>query len=40
MFKEILFMNWQVLAQLISIGAVLLAGPAVVVLLALNNGNL
>ena len=26
-------MNWQVLAQLISIGAVLLAGPAVVVLL-------
>tara|TARA_Y100000768_G_scaffold357600_1_gene312774 strand:+ start:435 stop:536 length:102 start_codon:yes stop_codon:yes gene_type:complete len=33
-------MNWQVLAQLISIGAVLLAGPAVVVLLALNNGNL
>jgi hypothetical protein len=33
-------MNWQVLAQLISITAVLLAGPAVVVLLALNNGNL
>jgi hypothetical protein len=33
-------MNWQVLAQLISIGAVLLAGPAIVVLLALNNGNL
>ena len=40
MFKENLFMNWQVLAQLISVGAVLLAGPAVVVLLALNNGNL
>jgi len=33
-------MNWQVVAQLISIAAVLLAGPAVVVLLALNNGNL
>jgi hypothetical protein len=33
-------MNWQVVAQLISISAVLLAGPAVVVLLALNNGNL
>ena len=33
-------MNWQVVAQLISITAVLLAGPAVVVLLALNNGNL
>ena len=40
MFKENLFMNWQVLAQLIAIGAVLLGGPAVVVLLALNNGNL
>ena len=40
MFKENLFMNWQVFAQLISVGAVLLAGPAVVVLLALNNGNL
>ncbi len=33
-------MNWQVVAQLLSITAVLLAGPAVVVLLALNNGNL
>ena len=33
-------MNWQVFAQLISIGAVLLSGPAIVVLLALNNGNL
>ena len=33
-------MNWQVVAQLISITAVLLAGPAIVVLLALNNGNL
>jgi|TARA_B100001741_G_C16381053_1_gene517829 hypothetical protein len=40
MSKENLFMNWQVFAQLISVGAVLLAGPAVVVLLALNNGNL
>ena len=33
-------MNWQVLAQLVSISAILLAGPAIVVLLALNNGNL
>jgi len=33
-------MNWQIVAQLISIAAILLAGPAVVVLLALNNGNL
>jgi len=33
-------MNWQVLAQLVSVSAILLAGPAIVVLLALNNGNL
>jgi hypothetical protein len=33
-------MNWTVVGQLLSIGAILLAGPAVVVLLALNKGNL
>jgi hypothetical protein len=33
-------MNWRVVGQLLSITTILLAGPAVVVLLALNKGNL
>ena len=32
--------NWQVLGQLIAVGVILLAGPAVIVLLALKKGNL
>ena len=32
--------NWQVLGQIISTGVILLAGPAVIVLLALKKGNL
>lgn len=32
--------NWQVLGQLIATGAIMLAGPLVIVLLALKKGNL
>jgi hypothetical protein len=32
--------NWQVLGQLIATGAIMLAGPVVIVLLALKKGNL
>jgi hypothetical protein len=32
--------NWQVLGQLIATGVIMLAGPAVIVLLALKKGNL
>ena len=32
--------NWQVINQIIAIGAIVLSGPAVIVLLALKKGNL
>lgn len=32
--------NWQVLGQLIAPGVIMLAGPTVIVLLALKKGNL
>ena len=32
--------NWQVLGQLIATGAIMLAGPGVIILLALKKGNL
>lgn len=32
--------NWQVINQIIAIGAIALSGPAVIVLLALKKGNL
>ncbi len=32
--------NWQVIGQLVTTGVLLLAGPAVIVLLALKKGNL
>ena len=32
--------NWQVLGQLVATGVIMLAGPAVIVLLALKRGNL
>lgn len=32
--------NWQVLGQLIATGVILLAGPVVIILLALKKGNL
>ncbi len=32
--------NWQVIGQLVAAGVLLLAGPAVIVLLALKKGNL
>ena len=32
--------NWQVLGHLIATGVIMLAGPAVIVLLALKKGNL
>jgi hypothetical protein len=32
--------NWQVLGQLIATGAIMLAGPVVIILLALKKGNL
>ena len=32
--------NWQVLGQLIAIGAIMLSGPTVIILLALKKGTL
>jgi len=32
--------NWQVFGQLIATGVIMLAGPAVIILLALKKGNL
>nr|YP_009511198.1 hypothetical protein [Gracilariopsis longissima]AXI97075.1 hypothetical protein [Gracilariopsis longissima]UAD88991.1 hypothetical protein [Gracilariopsis longissima] len=32
--------NWQVIGQLISLGIIVLVGPAVIVLLSLRKGNL
>lgn len=32
--------NWQVLGQLIATGVLMLAGPTVIILLALKKGNL
>nr|QUE29568.1 Ycf12 [Erythrotrichia foliiformis] len=32
--------NWQVIAQLISLGVIVLLGPVVIVLLSLRKGNL
>ena len=32
--------NWQILGQIFSVGVIGLAGPAVIVLLALKKGNL
>jgi len=32
--------NWQVIGQLLATGLILLAGPAVIVALALRKGNL
>nr|YP_009686067.1 hypothetical chloroplast RF12 [Halamphora americana]QDR24814.1 hypothetical chloroplast RF12 [Halamphora americana] len=32
--------NWQVLGQLIATGVIMLAGPTVIILLALKKGNL
>jgi|TARA_B100000513_G_C11787628_1_gene147173 hypothetical protein len=33
-------LNWQVVGQILSIGAVLLSGPAVIVLVSIRRGNL
>jgi hypothetical protein len=32
--------NWQVLGQLVATGVIMLAGPTIIVLLALKKGNL
>jgi hypothetical protein len=32
--------NWQVIGQLLATGTIMLAGPAVIILLALKRGNL
>ena len=32
--------NWQVINQIVAIGTIMLAGPVVIVLLALKKGNL
>ncbi len=32
--------NWQILGQLIATGVIMLAGPTVIILLALKKGNL
>jgi hypothetical protein len=33
-------MNWQVIAQLLAAAAIVLSGPAVIVLIAFKKGNL
>lgn len=32
--------NWQVIGQLISLGVIVIIGPAVIILLSLNKSNL
>jgi hypothetical protein len=32
--------NWQVIGQIIATGAIMLSGPALIVLLAIKKGNL
>lgn len=32
--------NWQVIGQLVSLGIIILAGPAVIILLSLQRNNL
>ena len=32
--------NWQIIGQIVAVGAIGLAGPAIIVLLALKKGNL
>lgn len=32
--------NWQVIAQLVSLGIIVLVGPAVIILLSFKRGNL
>nr|YP_010951903.1 Photosystem II reaction center protein Ycf12 [Laurencia obtusa]WMP12199.1 Photosystem II reaction center protein Ycf12 [Laurencia verruciformis]WMP12842.1 Photosystem II reaction center protein Ycf12 [Laurencia obtusa] len=32
--------NWQVIAQLISLGVIIIVGPAIIILLSLNKSNL
>nr|WMP11711.1 Photosystem II reaction center protein Ycf12 [Laurencia sp. A25] len=32
--------NWQVIGQLISLGVIIIVGPAIIILLSLNKSNL
>lgn len=32
--------NWQVIGQLVSLGIIIIVGPAVIILLSLQKGNL
>nr|QUE28295.1 Ycf12 [Pseudoerythrocladia kornmannii] len=40
MFNLLNSINWQVIAQLVSLGVIVLLGPIVIVLLSLKKGNL
>nr|YP_010937620.1 photosystem II protein psb30 [Palisada intermedia]YP_010951689.1 Photosystem II reaction center protein Ycf12 [Laurencia elata]WKW95794.1 photosystem II protein psb30 [Palisada intermedia]WMP12628.1 Photosystem II reaction center protein Ycf12 [Laurencia elata] len=32
--------NWQVIGQLVSLGVIIIVGPAIIILLSLNKSNL
>nr|QUE30022.1 Ycf12 [Erythrocladia irregularis] len=40
MFSLFSSVNWQVIAQLVSLGVLVLLGPIVIVLLSIRKGNL
>ncbi|OUL19810.1 MULTISPECIES: photosystem II reaction center protein Ycf12 [unclassified Nostoc] len=40
MFEAIANINWEVIFQLLFVGLIILAGPAVIFVLAFRNGNL
>jgi hypothetical protein len=39
-FDGISSINWQVIAQLVSVGLIMISGPVVIFVLAFRNGNL
>jgi uncharacterized membrane protein YukC len=40
MFDTLSNLNWEVIFQLVSVGLIVIAGPVVIFLLALRNGNM
>ncbi|MBD2361473.1 MULTISPECIES: photosystem II reaction center protein Ycf12/Psb30 [unclassified Anabaena] len=40
MFDAIANINWEVIFQLVSVALIIIAGPAVIFVLAFRNGNL
>ncbi|MBE9053291.1 photosystem II reaction center protein Ycf12 [Nostocales cyanobacterium LEGE 11386] len=40
MFEALASINWEVIFQLVSVSLIIIAGPAVIFLLAFRNGNM